>query len=251
MPVIQEQTAKGEEPQADTTEETSEVKPDASTPEADASETPELKYSEADFNAQLEARSTTLAQSLKDRELKPIYAERDTLKQEVKDLKLKVEDRQLNALEKAEREGWEAEGATAKDINDIHSERRRVINEGRKLEDARDGLRAEAEKVGKTSRATIIRELTLQYGLTEKEQEDVTKVGDSADGLELASSLMEVAALKLSNTRSPKKTVTKKPDSSINTAPGKVSGHKPSLAELQASTPQETDKKIKSGEWVW
>ena len=34
-----------------------------------------------------------------------------------------------------------------------------------------------------------------------------------------------------------------------SSAPG--TGHKPTLEELKASTPFETDKKVKAGEWVW
>ena len=162
----QEQTTTVEEEASDTSsateneETTSEQKENVS--EETTNDSP--KYSESEFEVKV--------QSAKDKELTPLYKERDDLKTENAKLKqdgeYKHEDARLSRLEGAEKEAWDT--ATEGEIKDIHDVRKETVKLARQVHQENAKNQSTAESLNAIERAQKARDTYIQHSLPDGDE---------------------------------------------------------------------------------
>lgn len=172
----EEQKGKGEELNSQTSDDELEGKDKASTPETTASKEAPTKpvKDEADIERLIE----TKAQSLKDKELKPIYEERNNLKSEnsklKRDIARKREDIETDIMEKFEREAW-AE-APEKHVAAFQTARKELTEKQRKVEDKEAEIQEASEKLDNIEREQQAKSKAIEYLLAEKGKDFISEV---------------------------------------------------------------------------
>ncbi len=127
-----------------------------------------------ELNAHVKEVASKLAQAQKDRELKPVYEERESLKQKIADLEDKLADkkadRHLAALEGAESETWEEEVPVVKSFQEARRETIKMLRDANLKEKANAKKEQEltefASKLNKVSKKIIARDELLEAGMS-------------------------------------------------------------------------------------
>jgi len=202
-------------------------------------------YTDEEVQKKVKAEAATLAQSMKDRELKPLYAQLDTATKRIGDLETKAEKEadlvQLAQNEASELKGWKEQGIDEGTIKDFQKEKRVLIEATSKSKEGWKTLEKEKEKIGEDSHRNTALRLAIQYGL-ENGEEIIKTLGSFIEKIKAGESPaeMELLALKASlqpkEKQEPKKPPAKKIDSSLPSAGGGV--------DMKNMTP---DQKVETG----
>lgn len=218
-------------------------------PEEGGKEKPEQEES---FEEKLER----LAQSKKDKELKPFYKERDTLKAKITELEGqlndKLWDRELQSLfnEDVEKLG-EDEATTRKTNRGKIAEQVKAFNKERSEVEKNKRFYDEAlPKLGAIERDQKARNDVWNLIFPE-DKDKVTKVSELIKKFAKAQDIEDYEIV-LEGIRETVKAGRKPfvPDSGKAGGSGPKKGRRPTLEELSASHPDDTEKKVASGEWI-
>jgi hypothetical protein len=128
-------------------------------------------YTDDEFDLEVEKRTNTRAQSLKDKELTPVYEERNKLRKENADLKKVVDRKQVdtlvNVLERDTEDGTAEEDAPkVKDFGRL----RTLITRLRTLEDGEAGLEDTAKRQSEIERTQSAQLMALQHLLPDGDE---------------------------------------------------------------------------------
>lgn len=203
-----------------------------------------------------EEKLDRLAQSKKDKELKPLYKERDELKTENAKLKEQLNDktwdRTLQGLfnEDVEKLGEDEANKRKADREKVAAQVKEYHQKNTDVEKAKRFYDEQLPKLGMIERNQKAREevwkIVFSDDKAKLEQANVlVKKFEKAQDMDDFDIILE--SIKESHKAKSKPFI---PDSGKGAGSGKKKGRKPTLDELRASHPDETDKKIKSGEWI-